>query len=283
MERADAYKILELKDNSSRAMVERRYAVYIMKMKNIPKEDLDFDFDEVTAAYNLLMGYIIEEDEGEKREPNPFLLKLGIDDNKLRNNLYYFKWHIIIGIIILITVISTIYGCVTRIDPDFYLVVMGDIYVEDSEVLDASIMERLGEIQAVSIENLYLSDSQEQADPTVYGAMIQKAAVLIAAGDIDVFMVDQVNFDRYVDQGGYYHLDEFLTRLEVDGEKLLHAQVEGYDEKPFVYGIDVSESTYFKEHGIYGRKIILTISARAKNMDYAREFFLMILEGMPSE
>lgn len=283
MEKADAYKILGLTENSSRTEVEKRYTVYLRRMKNTPKEELDFDFNEITAAYNLLMGYIVEEDESEKKAPNPFLMKLGIDSNKLSNNLYYFKWHIIIGIISLVVIVSTVYGCVTRVDPDFYLVVMGDIYLEDSDTLESAVLPELEGAQAMAVENLYLSGSQEQVDPTVYSAMLQKASVLIAAGDIDVFIVDQANFDRYVDQGGYYRLDEFLPQYKVDEQRLLLAQVEGYDESPYVYGIDVSDSTFFEENRMFGRKMILTISARVKNMEYAQELFQMILDGLPAE
>jgi len=281
MQKKDAYKILGLKERASRIEVEKRYSILLRKVRAGTKEEAsDIDFNEMTDAYNLLMGYVIEEDNTNKipKKTNPILKKLGIDQGKLTNNLYYFRTHIIVGIILLLTVIFSVRSCVNRVIPDLNLVFMGDIYCSDADKLQEDLKANISGVNAVGIENLLMSGSQEKQDPQVQIAMMQKAMILVAAGDIDVFIVDKVNFDRYVVQGGFMKLDDFAAQFNVPEEKQYKSRIEEEDKKDYIYGFNVLDSKILKDATVTGKQMIAVISVKVKNYDYAVKFIELLLK-----
>jgi hypothetical protein len=290
MRKEEAYKILGLKNGAPRIEVEKRYSVYLRKMKSAMRSqetdkaqdiDADFDFDEITEAYNLLMGYTNEEEVEAQKIPqktNPVLKKLGIDEDKLKNNLYYFRFHIIIGIILIITIALSIRSCVTRIDPNLNMVFMGNLYCNNTEKLQEDMVNMIPEVVAVGIENLYMSAQQERQDPQMQMAMMQKAMVLVAAGEIDIFVLDKANFELYAKQGGFRKLDDLVAQLSIPEEKQYKFKVEDEDEKDYVYGIDVLNSKIFKDADVSGEQLIVAISVNGKNYDNAIKCLELLLK-----
>lgn len=278
MKTKEAYEILGLKDDAPRIEVEKRYSILLRKMKN-NRDNFDMDFNKITDAYNQLMGYNFVEDETGRapRRTSPTLKKLGIDQDKLMNNLYYFKTHIIIGIILLITIILSVRGCVNRVIPDIDLVILGDIYSTDTDQLEIDLKAKIEGIEAIGIENLMVSAAQEKQDPQVQMAMMQKAMVLIAAGDIDLFIVDKINFDRYAVQGGFLKLDDLAKKFDLPDEKQLKAKVEDEDEREYIYGFDISNSKILKDGKVLGKKMIATISVKSKHYENALKLLELLL------
>jgi len=284
----EAYKILGLKEGAPRIEVEKKYAVLLRKYKTSAEkqetgegQDSEHDFDKITEAYNLLMGYITEEDLEVKKLPkkrNPYFEKLGIDEEKLKNNLYYFRYHIIVGLALLIIIAVSIRSCVNRVDPNLNVVFMGNLFCNDTEKLQADLISMIPGVEAVGTENLHISAQQEKQDPQMQMAMLQKAMVLVAAGDVDIFIMDKVNFEMYAVQGGFKKLDDFVEQHNIPEEKQYKAKVENEDEKEYVYGIDVLNSKMLKDANTVGQQLIAAISVNGKNYDNAVKFLELLLE-----
>lgn len=288
MRKEEAYKILGLKSGAPRIEVEKRYSIYMRKLRSAKAEqspeegqDLDAEFDKITEAYNLLMGYTSGNDEfAEKipKKPNPIFKKLGIDEEKFMNNLYYFRVHIIVGIILIITIAFSIRSCVTRIDPNLNVVFMGNLFCNDTEKIQTDLVNMIPEVEAVGVDNLYISAQQERQDPQMQMAMLQKAMVLVAAGDVDIFILDKANFDTYAVQGGFINLDDFAAQHNIDEDKQYKSKVKDVDENEHVYGIDVLNSKLLKDANVTGQQLIAAISVNGENYDNAVKCLELLLD-----
>lgn len=304
MQKQEACKILGVKENASRIEIEKRYATILRKYRsgnvdaddtgnvgnntsNIGERISDDDFDNITQAYNLLMGYVyqVKDAEENQKKPNLLLQKLGINEEKLKNNLYYFRTHIIVGIIILITVIFSVRGCVNRVDPDLYVVFMGEIYCNETEQLEADIKAGIPEIEAVGFENILISKTQEKQDPQVQMAMLQKAGVLMAVGEVDVFILDQLNFEKFAKQGAFVKLDELVLELNIKEDRICTEKIEEEDREgnkkiadEGIYGIDIKDSKILSDAKTVGKEKIAAISIRSKHYDKSAEFIKLLIE-----
>lgn len=285
--------MLGVKEGASRSEIEKRYAIILRKYRTASTDDklTDDDFSKITEAYNLLMGYNYEMKDQviKKKKPNPLLQKLGINEEKLRNNLYYFRIHIIVGILILIGIVFTIRGCVNSVDPDLYVVFMGEIYCNITEQLEEDIKARIPGIEAVSLENILISKTQEKNDPQVQMAMLQKAGVLMAVGDVDVFILDNENFERFARQGAFKKLDDLASELNLEEDKIYIEKIEEEDREgrisiadEGVYGIDVKDSKILEDSKTVGKEMIAVISIRSKNYDKSVEFIKQLIESSNS-
>ena len=65
----------------------------------------EYDFEKITEAYNVLMGFNVKIKEEPPSRMAPLLKKAGIDEKKARNFMYYYKYHIIISIVLVIAVV----------------------------------------------------------------------------------------------------------------------------------------------------------------------------------
>ena len=221
-------------------------------------------------------------------------------------------------------------------DPDFKIAFLGSFsYLDASDKLSESIKQNVPEIKEPGIDGAFLTvsdlpDNQQssgeqqptagtqqqttggqiQTDPQQQYAMEMKAMVLVAAGDIDVYILDRDTYFRYAKQGVFLNLDDIAPKLGADMEKNKEF-ITGIkeDEDPLgasgtkddkssgsgtgtaadtagdsnvevqthLYGIDVSDSTVLKETGVLGNDKIAAIFAGTKQIDKAEKFieFLM--------
>ena len=85
----EAHKILGVSKNASKNDIERRYSIILKKHRMNSTQDQEsgeqINIDEVTSAYNLLMGYVEPQAEEEAKAPNPLMQKMGIDEKKAKN------------------------------------------------------------------------------------------------------------------------------------------------------------------------------------------------------
>lgn len=282
LETKDAYKVLGLKEGASRSEIERRYAVLFKKYKMSKSHEQqdgspEINFEEITDAYNLLMGYSVKSAEEQTvKKPNPLLQKVGIDEKKAENFIHYYKFHIIIGIIVLIVLVTTLRGCLTRIDPDINIALVGEFFYTDSEPLKQNIKSIYPELKEVGIDGAMLSD--ETKGQQEY-AMQMKAMVLFAAGDVDIFILDKATFEKFGKQGAFASLDEIAERLQVDKAKNRDYVLKLEDQQQeHLYGLDVSSSPIFKDSEILGDEKIAAISVKSRHYDKAVKLMELMLK-----
>ncbi|HHV98328.1 MAG TPA: DnaJ domain-containing protein [Clostridiaceae bacterium] len=270
----DAYEVLGLSENATKEDIEKRYAILLKKYKSVGKDDkesnenLNEEFERITDAYNLLMGFETPEDENvPPKKPNPVLKWLGIDQKKFENFIHYYKFHILGGIAALVILISIINTIVTNVDPDLNVAFVGSIYYQDTEVFKEKVKDAIPDLNAVGTDSAIL---YEGMDGQMEIASNMKLTVLFAAAEMDVFITDKQQFDKFVQQGAFEKLDELAEelRIEEQGIKAYRAKA-AEDEQEHIYGIDLTQNAFLKECGIEGEEIIGAVRVEPKHREEA--------------
>ncbi len=287
----DARKILGVTKASSKEEIEKKYDVLLkkhrmLKMEGKLDQESETEFQKSTDAYRIIMGYEVEEPVVEKKETytDKAFEKVGIDRKKADNFFHYYKVHIIVGIIAIIIIAASVYSIVTKVDPDITIGLLGEVNYDVQEKFKQKIVDNIPELKVVGADSAVLSSSLDDAQSYSYW---QKALVLIAASDIDVYLVNKFAFENYAINGAFLALDDIARDNGIDVSKSdylrLRAveewdtpktstdeprQVKKYaDAEPKLYGIDVTNSEFFKDVNIVGPEKILVIRVEPKNFD----------------
>ncbi len=272
LDKDTARKILGVLEGATEDEINKRYEVLLKKLKYDAKESSG-GVKEIETAYKVLSGLDIYDKEAEEQKkkrlenPNPFFKLLGLDEYKTKNFFHYHKWHIVIGLVLIIVAVTTIHGIVTRVDPDLKMVITGALYSENSEALQASILEEIPGLVAVQVQDIPLS---ENLDAQMLMAMQQKIMVEMMAGENDLYLMDLETYKSLAAQGAFKAMDTFIAQVESSGDEAVKSLLKpapavalAQDEEeeptePVIYGIDITGSTFLKEAGIYGDTIIAT-------------------------
>ncbi len=276
IELKDAYEILGVKEGASKDEIIKRYDILLRKMRMIGQadpEDPKPDIAEINRAYNLLMGYddgsAQESEENRNTLTGQMLSKAGIDEKKARNFFYYYKYHILAslaGILILVYIVSSF---VNRVDPDLNLVIAGKFSLTQTEELKNTIQEKLTGTKELGTDFLFLSeDGMSQQDQ----AYTMKFVTLMAAGDVDVYILDRVNFEKYGTKGAFASLDGLADQLGIDRDKnSKQVLMDSETNEEHLYGIDVTGSPLLKGIEPVDSEKIAVLRVKAKNYDRALE------------
>ncbi|OPX45380.1 hypothetical protein CLHUN_07500 [Ruminiclostridium hungatei] len=292
----DARKILGVTKASSKEEIEKKYDVILKKYKILKMEgnldqEAETEFQKSTDAYRIIMGYEVEEPVVEKKETytDKAFEKIGIDRKKADNFFHYYKVHIIIGIIAVIIAAIFIHSIVTRVEPDTTIGLLGEVNYDVQEGFKQKIVENLPELKVVAVDSAVLSTSLEDAQSYSYW---QKALVMIAASDIDVYLVNKYAFENYAINGAFMALDDIAKDNDIDVSKSDYLKLRAVEEweeptisgdkprevkkyadtEPKLYGIDVTNSEFFKDLNIIGPEKILVLRVEPKNFELAMKF-----------
>ena len=285
LEVKSAYEILGLKENASREELEKRFEYLIKKNKAAvisgDSESHGLNMDEISEAYNRIISNqleIIEKDE-EKRnphKPNPIFKLLKVDEKKARNYIYYHKFHYIfgiIGIVILVYIIKTI---VFQVNPEINMAFIGQIYYNDTSVIQQKVKTTYPEIKGIGFDGAMVGgDTNSPTD----SAMLQKEMVLFAAGDIDIYVLDKVSFEKFANQGAFSSLDDLVINLGIDKSKYQDYTLKPKDDqKEHVYGIDISGSSLLKQSKVSGKEMIAAIKVNTKKIDKLEKIIKLLIK-----
>jgi hypothetical protein len=269
-ERKKAYEILGIKEGSDKAEVEKRFSILLKKSKMKSASDdnssLSIDIDEITRAYNLLMGYREEGDDEESCQSSK---------NTISDFLYYYKLHIIVGVIAAVMLIILVREFLIREPIDLNIAFIGDFYYSETETFEHNIRSSMPELRGISVDGAIISG---KAGGQQEYAMQMKATAIFAAGEIDIFILDEASFKQYAYQGAFIDMEGILDGLQFENISKYVLKAEGED-KEAVYGIDVSRSKLFEGWAIEGEeKKIAAVGRKAKNYENIVKFIELLVQ-----
>ena len=193
LDREKALEILQLNSEATKDDVSKRYSILTRKFRTMEKDERGYTIEDVTHAYNLLMGitYIDKKEEERQRalRENPPLLArlLKVDPVKLENFFHYYKIHMIISVAVIAILFFSIRSCINQVEPDFTLICYGKIYCQDPELIENDVKERLPGLEAPSVQ--FISSMAE--DPQYQYASQMKFVAMIAAREVDIVIMDK--------------------------------------------------------------------------------------------
>ena len=279
MDKKKALEILGLNQDATRHDVSNRYGVLTRKFKTIEKDENGYTINDITKAYNLLMGITFIDKAEEERQKalreNPPLLSriINKDPIKIENFFHYYKTHIIVGIIVLITMFSIIRSCVNNVPSDFNILFYGNIYTEQTEKISTDLVNNYSDITTPYIEVLTFM----QNDPQYESAIRMKIAAMAATQELDIVLLDEVTFKEHAKQGMFLPLDDLTDDLGFPIESYVEGtekidETENYEPiygPAKKYGINITESEFVKENDIYADNVIITIAVNSKRIEKA--------------
>lgn len=154
-------------------------------------------------------------------------LKNKTPKEKLSYFWYYYKWHVIVTIVIIAAVISLIHTYITGKDVGFYAVMLNSGATGNTDAYSQEVAEALGidtEKYEVLFDTTMYVDFNNMDDATV--ASSQKMMVYIAAAEFDIIVTDTASLEHYAYTDTLYDLRDLLSE----------EQLEKYE--PYFYYID---------------------------------------------
>lgn len=282
-----AYEIMQLNPDASNDEISKRYGILARKFRTIERDENGYTIEDITRAYNLLMGITYTDDKEELRQKrlreNPPLIAriLKKDPVKLENFFHYYKIHIIVSLIVAVFLFFMIRSCVNQVRYDFSLVIFGEAYAEDEQKIETFIKEHMPSSLTPGIQVL----PSFGADPQYQYATQMKFVAMVAAKEIDVIITNESFFKDHSRQGTYMPLDDITDILGYSDDRYVKSAVivDGSDEEgepvtgPVkIYGVSLTDSEFIKENGIYGENLIAAIIVTSERQDKAIEFIKLL-------
>jgi hypothetical protein len=290
VDRKKALEILGLPDDATPETIQKRTDVFYRKFKHIERDERGYTLLEIEDAYKYLMGITYQDKETEKRKkikkdhPGLLMRLFNIDDEKVSNFLYYYKWHILIACIGIIALVSFFASMGNRIKPDLKIIISGDLYITDIDLnnLKKRIENETQSVNGVQIQNVYLS---EEAGSNIQAAMQAKYVVELSAGQNDVFITDKEQYFDMAKRGAFKPISDYievsgfgLKEKDFEHLKVAVEKEDGSMDKPVLYGLDVSQNAMLKEAGIVGNEFIIALGSTGEHTENAVAFIKKILE-----
>jgi ABC-type glycerol-3-phosphate transport system substrate-binding protein len=189
----------------------------------------------------------------------------------------YYKFHIIGTLVLIAIVTSFVVEARNKKEPILNVTMMGN-YVDNQKLQELQekataslIKENPKNKKIVAMDFLITSDNP--ADQYAY-ASSQKLMAALAAGDIDILIMDKESFEANGKEGIFLRLDtlpQYSTLNLKDFETLKFSNKENNVEEG-IYGISINNSQLFKDLNYETTDKILGIVSNSKNVDKAFEF-----------
>lgn len=154
-------------------------------------------------------------------------LKHGSLKQRLQYFWYYYRWHVIVGILVLVFGFSLIKEIVTQKDNAFYAVMLNSTELDSGAAYAQGFAEYAGidlnEYEMLFDTSMHISTSSYD-ESTMSSS--QKLMVYTAAAELDVMVSNTEVLQQYANTGTFYDLRELLTAEQL-------AQYE-----PYLYYVD---------------------------------------------
>jgi hypothetical protein len=189
----------------------------------------------------------------------------------------YYKLHIISVIVVIAVIASFIHGQLTKIDYVVNVTIIGNAIneskKEEAEKKFTSLVIKEGEQRKQALIDVITTDKSELSYE-----MMQKFVVRIAAGEIDVVILDKGFFDSFVKQDMFIPL-ESISQINLSDIKQSKIEASGSTNNKAVYAISVEGNKELEAMGYDTKNKVLGIMASSKNKDNGIKVFKDILDN----
>ncbi|MCR8642759.1 hypothetical protein NV379_08795 [Paenibacillus sp. N1-5-1-14] len=279
----EACTILGVSENATKEQIEHRYGLLLKKARSRskaaePESNLDSQVtvEEINEAYQVLMGLTKYED--------PSAMK---PTGKYEHFFYYYKWHVLIGIIL---VICAIFGVKSYMDRqaekaaeaakppiDVNVMLFGDYFLEKPEQISDAILQAFPDWKRVQTQLTIVP--REPKDP--YDMALQQKSVISMMNDkFDVYIMDRPSMEAYVRQDGFIAIEQLTSSLPSDltEGKVYKTKTDKVAEE-HVYGVDITSSSLFKTIPIRGNEKYALIRFDTKNKEKSLELIEWLIRS----
>ena len=147
-------------------------------------------------------------------------LKRGTPKQKLAYFWYYYKWHVIISVIIIGMLVSFIYQFVNRKDTAFNAVLLNASLLDQMSSEQPDFLTDFAEKEGIDLNTSDITfdtsiriveDSMDEVSVT----STQKLMAYVAANELDSMITDFDSFQKYANSSLFYDLRDILTEEQL--------------------------------------------------------------------
>jgi len=296
LSKVECLKILELGPGADSYEIENRYTMLIKRYRGQTDAESAARLDQITMAYNILTGRYIEP---EPENPRLEQVVLGKPVRQWKNIWHYGRLPLLAGVIGAALLIYFIYTVATNEPPDFQIGFIGLFGKTETAEADVEeyIQDQFPDFDEIEVLLLPMDlrsidipagtgEASGSSGQYLYEYMM-KMLTLMVGDSYEVYVCDQLVFDRYAPQGAFADLTSFYSDLQkqlpadvfAKIKPLYRAPDNGDEEEqtteaePVLYGLDVSELRLTQGLGLYSNDVqILTLGVKASAADEAAAF-----------
>ncbi|MFS0724548.1 J domain-containing protein [Paenibacillus sp. 1P07SE] len=298
MDLKQAYTTLGLNEGADKEAVEKRYTILMRQSRTQQRREeagetvVDkVDLDVVNQAYKLILAHENQKDLDAFNADKYGRYKGMADTAEKADHFFsYYRWHLIIGVVIIIGIIYGINGYMDRQEEkrlealrppiDLTFMLYGNYFLEDGGQdivpLEEAMLAYFPEWQRVRGVLTYLPG--EQGSPQD-AALVQKAMIMLMTEKSDVYLIDEHNFELLTRQGLLRPLDDQVAGplAPYVTEDMLRTGFTEDDPEERVYGIRLGETELMQELPLYYQNMVAGV--RAPHLDTEQpEHALLFLE-----
>ena len=147
-------------------------------------------------------------------------LKNGTPKQKLAYFWYYYKWHVIIAVVVIAMAGSFIYQLMNRKDPAFYTVLLNASLLDQMSSEQPEFITDFAEKEGIDLNTSDITfdtsiriveDSMDETSVT----SSQKLMVYVAANELDSMITDFSSFQKYANSSTFHDLRDILTDEQI--------------------------------------------------------------------
>jgi len=286
------YEILGLSENSSTELVNKKYDALCRQYKQktekgVSEEDAIY-YDEVTSAYNCIMGY--EDRSSYKvRSSKPSVRRISELIGAYFNQ-YFFV--VVIFVVLILFGITVFYQINTAQKDDLKIQFVGAFSSSDVSKLQLEINDKFETIQSPALSFYTIYDKTKVNQSVLYSQ--QKFFLELSRGYIDVYLVDKDVYDAYVGLGVFYPFDEYIksNNREADWNKLNLLKYTPKEDEQVVagtYGLEIKNATFLNDISLEwlsenpDRTMILVIGNASRFIDNSLKFTEEVISTIPED
>jgi len=273
MERHEALEVLGLGTQATEQEIEHRYMILVKRYKG---SDDPKALEDVAEAYNLLTGRTYE---AEPPDPRDERVVLGKPVKQWKHIWEYGRVKFIGITAAAIALVSIVYSVVTNVPPDFQVFIVGELYQDEGPQMNNFVTAVLPDVKNFQPNSAFITRSGEDANDV---ANVQKAFVMIAAGDEDIVIMDELQADRFAPQSAFVELDDLYAKLQAELPAEIMDLVEpfrykitedqGGDGQIHIYALDMTKLGTYQALDLYGTRCVMAISVRSKHLEASKTF-----------
>lgn len=200
----------------------------------------------------------------------------------------YYKWFIIVGIIVIAAVVGTVRHFVSYKDPVVQIALLNCDKTQIGETKEpdfTDFMEMYGydsEKEEVRVDTGYDVDVNATSTAEVYS--FQSFIALTAAGGVDLLAADEESYKFVAECRAIASLEEHLPEGFIDKYKEDIVYAKNMDTgEDFPAGIRIKNNPWMVEHEFYGEDCVIGFGSGTKKEEAAVQMLLYILDESEDE
>lgn len=192
----------------------------------------------------------------------------------------YYKFHIIIGIIVIVLLGSFIKSQITKVNYVFNLTVIGSTVKSDKtdefqSKLTSVVVKNPTKKQSAEIDNIPIQTLTGSSDGNAYQFM-QKIMAEVSANALDLVIISKGDYDSFVKNGMFYNLDK-IKNSGLYEYKDIFIQGVSEDGEKGTFAVNIENSKVLKDYGMDTTDKVACIVSSSKEKEKALKALKWIL------